>query len=312
MNMDYRVLTLDGWLEFNRVKWGLSPVRLRLSVDRSDRPSVELVVYTDKRGRIRTPKLNPYTPMSFLPTDTESISRLGRQWLSVGQLVVKEFRKRGLVNTVSFPPSIGDVRPWKWSGFQVSVNYSFYSEFPYDPDAIEKSVRSKIRKATKLGYTCERTSRLNDVVQCLEDTADRQQFDYKLTVEDLKTLQGLLGSDICRSYVCYAPNGDAASGRIALYYPGASALGWVAGTKREYLSDGCAQLLWLFTLDDLQNSGACGFDWVGANIPSVAAAKAAWGGRLVPYYTIRQPSVRALAHHVMDFVKFSRLRSGYQ
>ena len=57
--MDYKVLTLDGWLEFNRIKWGLSPVRLSLSDSESQRPAVELVVYTDREGRIKTPKLNP-------------------------------------------------------------------------------------------------------------------------------------------------------------------------------------------------------------------------------------------------------------
>jgi len=67
LNMDYRVLTLDGWLEFNHIKWGLSPVRLSLSESTSERPAIELVIYTDKRGRIKTPKLNPYTPLAFLP-----------------------------------------------------------------------------------------------------------------------------------------------------------------------------------------------------------------------------------------------------
>ena len=128
--MDYTVLTLDGWLEFNRRKWGLSPVKLRLSESESDRPAVEVVVYTDSKGRIKTPKINPYMPVAFLPTDTRSVPRLERQWLSVSELMVKEFKERGVVNAVSFPPSIVDVRPWKWAGFQASVDYSFYMELP--------------------------------------------------------------------------------------------------------------------------------------------------------------------------------------
>jgi len=310
--MDYTVLTLDGWLEFNHRKWGLSPVKLSLSESTSERPAIELVIYTDKRGRIKTPKLNPYTPVAFLPTDTQSVSRLGRQWLSVSEVVVKEFRERGVVNAVSFPPSIVDVRPWKWGSFQVTVNYSLYSEFPYSINYADKSVRAKVRKATRLGYICKRTSQLKDVIECLDDTGERQDFDYRLNIADLEICQRLLGPDICRAYVCYSPNGDAASARVALSYPGASAVGWVAGTKRDYLSDGCAQLLWLFTLEDLQSAGACGFDYAGANIRSVAAAKAAWGGQLVPYYTIRQPNARALVHHMIDFWQFARGNRKYR
>lgn len=304
MNMDYKVLTLDGWLEFNRIKWGLSPVRLSLSDSESQRPAVELVVYTDREGRIKTPKLNPYIPMTFLPTDTKSASRLERQWLSISELVVEEFRKRGVINAISFPPSIVDVRPWTWRGFQVTVRYSYYIEFPYDIAVAEGSIRKHVKKAAKLGYICERTSQMGDIVDCLKDTAERQGFDYRLSIEDLEICQQLLSSEIFRAYVCYASNGDAASARIVLAYPGASAVDWVAGTKQEHLSSGCTQLLISYVLEDLQNARVCGFDYAGANIPSVAAAKATWGGQLVPFYTIRQPNARAFAHYILDSWRF--------
>lgn len=304
--MDYTVLTLDGWLEFNRLKWGLSPVKLRLFESSSERPAVEFVVYTDKKGRIKTPKLNAYLPMIFSPTDTLSIPRLGRQWLSVGKLAAKEFRERGIINAVSFPPLIMDIRPWKWNHFQANVNYSYYIEFPYDIQIAHTSVRNKIKKATNLGYLCERTLKMDDVIECLKDTGERQGFDYRLGIKDLEVCQRLLGSDILRAYVCYAPNGDTASARVVLTYPGASAVDWVAGTKRDHLhSSGCTQLLISFVLDDLQTAGAQGFDYAGANIPSVAAAKAAWGGQLVPYYTIRQPNARAFARNLIDFWRFT-------
>jgi len=304
--MDYTVLTLDGWLEFNHRKWGLSPIRLRLSESEPDRPAVEVVVYTDSKGRIKTPKLNPYTSIAFLPTDTQSVPRLERQWLSVSELVIKEFRERGVVNAVSFPPSILDVRPWKWNSFQVSISYSYYIEFPFDVEDTDNRVRTNVRKAAKRGYRCERTSRMSDVVECLEDTGGRQGFDYRLNVEDLQILQRLLGPDILRAYVCYAPNGEPASAQVRLYYPGASAVGWVAGTKREHLNAGSNQLIMSFVLEDLQNAGACGFDYAGANIPSVAAAKSAWGGKLVPFYSIRQPNMRALALYMRDSWRFTR------
>ena len=251
--------TNSRWLvRVQSQKMGIISDQIELSKDAGGRPAVELVVYTDSRGRIKTPKISPYIPVAFLPTDTQSAPRLERQWLSVSELVVKEFRGRGLVNAVPFPPSIVDVRPWGWSNFQIEVRYSFYIQFPYDSAIADKRVRTKVRKAAKLGYTCDLTSQMSDVVECLEDTGERQDFNCRLSVEDLETCQHLLGADILRAYVCYAPNGDPASARLALSYPGASAVGWVSGTKRDYLNDGCAQLLMAFGLEDLQNAEACG------------------------------------------------------
>ncbi len=300
------MLTLDGWLEFNRAKWGLSPLRLNFGDGVGGRPAIETVIYTDNRGRIKIPKLNAYLPVTFMPTDTESKSRLERQWLSVSDLMVEEFKSRGVVNAVSLPPSVIDMRPWKWSNFEIHVNYSYYITIPYNYGAADRSVRNKIKKAVNLGYVCERTSRMIDVHECLQSTADRQDFDYRLTVEDLELCESLLGREVFRSYVCYAPNGEAASSRVVLCYPQSTAVDWVAGTKSEHLKSGCTQLLIYFVLDDLAGAKVSGFDYAGANIPNVAAAKATWGGILTPYYTIRQPNARSLARHVIDLLRFYR------
>jgi len=302
------VLALDGWLEFNRVRWGLSPTRLRLSEHDGSRPAVEMVVYTDNRGRIRMPSLNPYLPVTFIPTDSESLPRLTRQWLTVSELAVAEFRQRGVVNSISFPPCISDVRPWQWSDYHVGVRYSFYLDLPYCLDSAESQIRTKIRKAERMGYRCERTLRMDTVLECIDDTAQRQQFEYGLSRTDLECCLQFLGTEVLRAYVCYAPNGDAASAQVMLSSPGTSAVGWLAGTKRDHLASGCSQLLIAFALEDLATAGASGFDHAGANIPSVATAKAAWGSRLVPYYTIREPNMRGLARYMLDFWRFGQKR----
>jgi hypothetical protein len=72
------------------------------------------------------------------------------------------------------------------------------------------------------------------------------------------------------------------------------------------LGAGANQLIMSFALEDLQEAGSCGFDYAGANIPSIAAAKATWGGQLVPYYSVRQPNARALALLLMSSWRFSR------
>ena len=59
-------------------------------------------------------------------------------------------------------------------------------------------------------------------------------------------------------------------------------------------------------MDDLAEAGATGYDFGGANLPSVAAAKAQWGGRLVPFYRIEGGRVIDLARHARNYVRFRR------
>jgi hypothetical protein len=44
-------LALDGWLEFNRVRWGAQPLRVRLSEDDSEIPAVHAVYYLNQKVR---------------------------------------------------------------------------------------------------------------------------------------------------------------------------------------------------------------------------------------------------------------------
>ncbi len=299
-------LALEGWLEFNRLKWGLQPLQMRFSEKGRAFPAVEAILYLDEKGHVRMPAMNPYLPVAFFPTPATLSSRLERQWLSVSGLMAEECRRRGLASSVSFPPQLTDVREWQWRGFIASVRYTFYLELPIDERQIDSSVRNKINKATRNGFICQRGASLPGVFSCLKETEERQRFSHSLSLGDLQLLYRLLGEETFRCYVCYAPNGEVASTRIILFRNGARAVDWVAGTKQMYLTSGATQYLTSFVLDDLSEAGAKGFDYAGANIRTVAAAKAAWGGQLVPSYVTEQPRLKGIAKYAINYWRFKR------
>jgi hypothetical protein len=86
-----------------------------------------------------------------------------------------------------------------------------------------------------------------------------------------------------------------ASCRVVLHAPGGVAIDWVAATATDHLKSGATQALIRFTLQDLQDNGAKRFDFAGAGLPSVSAAKACWGGRLVAYPTLTQQTFKTAA-----------------
>lgn len=299
-------LSLDGWVEFNRIKWGFKPLRLRLTAQGKQLPALEAVLYVDRRGRIHQPNRNPYLPVAFSPTSTAQPQRLYRQWLSLSELLGEEFYQRGVAGAVSLSPEVTDVREFQWKGFLAEPRYTLWLDLPYSVGNADPAVRKQIAKATRLGYRCEQTRSVEDVCFCLKETEKRQGFHHNLEAGDLLLAMELLGDEVFRCYACYAPDGEVASARIVLRHPDGHALDWVAGTVEKHLTNGVTQLLISFVLDDLGKSGAVSFDYCGANIKTVAASKATWGSRLRPYYTISAPNLKGLARFAMRMWKYRR------
>ena len=292
------VLALEGWLKFNQYKWGVTPLRLRLTEgNRETLPAIETVLYLDKKGRIVQPPLNPYLPVIFYPTPTDKKPRLYRQWLNLSKLLVEEFIKRGIKGAVAFPPEVVDIRQWQWCGFLAEVRYTFYLALPYDIELADYSERKQVNKAKRGGFICERVTAemFSEVITCLKETEERQEFTYKLNARDLDIALDLLGEETFRVYVCRSSAGEVACARIVISAPGLRAIDWVAGTKRKFLNSGATQFLIWYVLTDLAQQGAAGFDFAGANLRTVSAAKADWGGILTPYYVVRPVNLRTVA-----------------
>jgi len=307
--IDYKSpLMLEGWLEFNRYKWGVKPLRVRLSEEGKELPAIEAVLYLNRRGRIVQPPLNPYLPIAFHPTPTDKITRLYRQWQSMSKLLAEEFVKRGVKGSIAFPPEVVDVRQWQWSGFLAETRFTFYIDLPFDEKICDYSERKQINKALKRDFICEIATKdtFPEVIGCLVETEKRQVFRYRLNVKDLETALHLVGEETFRVYVTRSSAGEVACARIVLSSSGSRGIDWVAGTKTKFLNSGATQLLISYVLSDLTRQGATGFDFGGANLPTVSAAKAVWGGKLVPYYVVRPLNLRTLG--VLGFRMWQQIR----
>lgn len=241
--------------------------------------------------------------MLFRSTLTSSQVRLQRQWLEVAEPFAADLERRGLARAVALPPEVFDLRPWQWRRFRVSTRYTFYLEFPYTVADADSSVRKNSRKAVDAGYRVNREADMRAVHACLLATERRQGFSHDISVQELELVRELLGEDHCRAYVGRAPDGTPVSARVVLHVPGARAIDWVAGTDSAHLQSGVTQHLIAHVLDDLQNAGASGFDFAGANIAPVAAAKACWGGTLTAYHIVESTDLRFLALTMRDLTR---------
>jgi hypothetical protein len=286
-------LSLDGWLAFNERKWGVRAERVRYP---DERGALSAVLYLDRRGRVTLPRLNPYLPVEYEARRTVPY-RAVRAWNRAADAFAQDLRHRGLAGTIAFPPPIRDLRAMSWHGFRIGVRYTLIQDLPVSDTSMDPDTRRRARRAAAAGYRCELTDSFPDVLRCIADTEQRQRFRYGLTIDDLRTLQASLGEGF-RAYICRDSTGRPAAARLLLHCPQGEAVDWVNGTRTAQMTSGAAQLLLSYTLDDLAAAGARTIDWEGANIPSIAAAKERWGGRIETWLTVESFSLHSLARWI--------------
>lgn len=298
---------LDGWLEFNRIRWGVQPLRVRLSEDSSEVPAVHAIYYLNRKGQVWKPPTSTYLPMVFESTPTQSRVRLDRQWLVVGDLAVKDMARRGVANRIVLSPEIEDVRPWQWAGFWVTTSYTFLLDFPHPESALDPVLHRQIAESSKAGFSQDRVTDFTDVMRCIDNSEERRG----ITRSDLDLAAGLVGDDCLRAYVCYAPNGEPASARVVLHRPGGRAIDWLTGTAGTHRESGAAQLLLDRVLKDVYAAGATGFGFDGATFAGLAATRSMWGAELAPVHAIEAPHLAGLTGRARDYWRLQRRRSSF-
>ena len=297
-------LFLPGWLEYNRRRWGVVPVRRTFRAEDAVRPALEVVYYLDRRGRVTSVPRNPYLPAVFTPTSTDARPRLYRQWLEVADLYAAELSRIGLARAIALSPEVTDIRAWQWRRMRAGLRYTFYVDFPFRLGEADNTVRKNRRKADEAGYTVGRETDMKAVYSCLKATEMRQGFTNDVSVADLELARELMGDQHLRAYTCRAPNGRAVSARVVLHDPRARAIDWLAGTEDDHVRTGATQQLIAFVLQDLSGAGATGFDFAGADHRHVAAPKADWGGRLVSYPVLEAHDLRLAVKTARDVAKY--------
>lgn len=284
--MDTALATAE-WQAFTQAYWQVEPLRFEYTPRGSGGPRLEVLCYSDRRGRIVLPPYQPHLPLEFQPTPTDAVYRRQRQWLETARLLVDDMIARGIRGDVTFSPVVTDPRPWVWSHFRVLPRFTTFLDFPFSLNQADRVVRQQAAKASRAGFVCQRTDQLDDVCCCLRASENRQGFAYGVTLQGLEMARRLLGPDVFRTYLCRAPGGDPATARVVLHRPGGRGCDWLAGTVDKHLRSGATQLLMTYLLDDLHQAGALGYNSCGDDLESVCYAKTMWGGRLMTQYSIQ-------------------------
>ena len=235
--------------------------------------------------RLETPELTPYTGLLLAPVTGKGPAKgeaaQHRACTHLLDYLAKHYDRVFLTHA----PAIADVRPFTWQGWDAHLRYTYRLPLG-DSNALwertERRTRTAIRKAEKLGYQLRPTS---DVVLF------RQQYEAiyanqaggppvaAATAE--RFVAAALEAGLAQAYEIASPDGTAAV--VAFVEGFDTTYAWAAGADPAYNHTGAISLLYWQYWDTVAHQY---FDFVGANIPSIAFFKRGFGCDLAPYYAV--------------------------
>ncbi len=290
---DAFVHTAIGGTVFSTCTWldcatqALSGEALRIGVYKKDKLVAGLAALVEKRGlftHLETPALTPHTGLLFAPLASKGHAKIEAERQRACELLIEHLQKNYDHLHLTHTPAFGDMRPFSWANWQVSVRYTYRMDLS-DLDAlwqrVERRTRTVIRKAEKLGFRLLPTNDL-DLFAHLYDKiyAHQQKAPPIATAITQRFVAAVLEAGLGRAFTATSPEGDTAA-LVVFVEDGDTAYAWVAGADPALNNTGATSLLYWKYFEQSQQSR---FDFVGANIPSIAFFKRGLGGDLVPYY----------------------------
>ena len=244
--------------------------------------------------RFTTPLLTPHGGILLAPIPAKTPAKLEAESTRAAQSYIAYLRDRFDYVQLSHSPALVDVREFDWAGWQTRIRYTYQLDIADEAhmwERIERRTRTVIRKAERDGFVVRPSGDLNLFRRQFELIQERQEgfaVDAALVEKFVTRATGAGLAELC--VVESAAGAPAAMVAFALGFDGVYA--WQAGADPAFHHTGALSLLyWKY----LTESSCDLFDFVGANMPSVAFFKRGFGGDLVPYYVVegfRKPWMR--------------------
>ena len=245
------------------------------------------------------PLLTGYPGIHYLPPEGSRACERVEEVLRRVEAIEKGVREMHAMAWLVHAPAMAELRPFVWNKWECVPRYTFVLKL-VDREAmkgnLKHSLRKQIRKAEEKGLAVRAAGDVGRVVELYERSYGRRGTPAPVEPGLLARWYGRLAQEgTARAYVVEDDAGAAHAFRIVLV-DGPTAFDWIAGSDPDHLSEGGTPYLLWKVIETL--AGDCEtFDFMGANIRSIASFKTGFGGDLVPYWETRRfrsPWVRSL------------------
>jgi len=197
--------------------------------------------------------------------------------------------KRYPLGRLFLPPEMIDIRPFLAQGFSALPRYTnrIIFEKEGEPDFLPQ-VRNKLRRAEKAGLVVEESGDVEALIKLNQDTYRRQGIPSIFSENFLRSVMELLvAAGHGKLWLCRNPEGEPIACRLVLRDEnwGYDLLAASADRREGEEDFGAGPFLVAHILSEMRTLVA-GYDFCGANIPTISAFKASFGGKLSPFFCI--------------------------
>ena len=241
--------------------------------------------------RAVVPPLTPYTPVLLRDRSCEADVHARRSPLDALMPLLE--RRYGHV-ALHLPPSLTDVRPFQWAGWDVRPLFTYRQTLAGEA-ALKGAVSRNVRRlAGEEGWRVEEAPHAVEALIGLgERSFGRQGRALPVEAARLRKLvESLLAAGLARLFTATSAAGET-EGALVVLHDGAAAYDWFVGS----LPGPARARLTYDVLLRLYDQDVRTYDFGGANTPPFAEFKRRFGGALTPYYRVeryRRPELRLL------------------
>jgi len=235
------------------------------------------------------PPLTPYLGILFKNNTGKYVTKISTE-KEISRAIASALRKEFAVVHFNFHPSVVDLQPFIWEGFSSSVRYTYIINLN-DIDRVwsemDPTRRNDIRRAEKDGIYVEDGVEFEEMFSLVEKTFQRQKMKIQFRTAAFRYNSFLEKKDWCRSFIAKNKDGIPIAG-VYIVWDWNRSYYLLGGYDPQYSHHGAVALaMWKaikFTKEEL---GLREFDFEGSMIPQIELFFRKFGGRLVPYYSVK-------------------------
>lgn len=235
------------------------------------------------RQRFATPALLPHTGFVFRQSTSDRTPHIESERSAATTALLHDLQQRFARVQLTHAPALTDARPFQWAGWQVTPRYTYHLSLSEDRtqvwDGFERRTRTAIRKAEKTGYRVEACTD-TDELRRLYGAVYGGEAGAPVPAGIMQNMAAAASADgLVEGWRCMSAAGETAAA-VFFARDQETLYAWVAGADPAHRDAGATSLLYWHVL---QHTTCSHFDFVGANMPSIAFFKRGFGGDLVPY-----------------------------
>ena len=253
------------------------------------------------KGKFRkatTPLLTPYGGVLTVGPNSARPARIESERNKIITELVTHLNAEFLYLQFFHGTHLADIREFLWDGWTCHVLYTYLIDLR-DLDQLwnayfEKRTNNAIRKAEKSGFTVRKVYDRSLLIDLYKQIYAKQSRTPPVAPEIVSAFyQAAWEAGIAQMYMAEDRSGNPASVCVVVS-GGDKVYAWVSGADPDADKLGATSLLYWRMFEDLATSHSW-FDFVGANMPSIAKFKRGFGGVLHVYYMTEKHTSRLSA-----------------